>query len=167
MTIAQTTEQTENQLRNAGFAKKADPVTFGQALATKYWMARKSGHVADAEALSAQAEAMIIDLGPEPVEAPEVAQVETDVMSAVLDERGARYGTFEGHAQVAQELKAVVSSSLAARGKVLAPDQAEALDMIMHKVARIINGDPNYDDSWVDICGYSQLIVDRLRGKVR
>ena len=35
--------------------------------------------------------------------------------------------------------------------------------MICHKLGRIINGDPNYDDSWLDIAGYAQLIVNRLR----
>ena len=34
--------------------------------------------------------------------------------------------------------------------------------MIAHKIGRILNGDPNYLDSWIDIVGYAQLIVDRL-----
>ena len=84
-----------------------------------------------------------------------------------LTERGARYGTFVGHAEVTQHLKAYYREQLAIRGKVLAPDQYEAMDMIMHKVGRIVNGDPDYDDSWVDIAGYAQLIADRLRGVVR
>ena len=41
-------------------------------------------------------------------------------------------------------------------------DQLEALDMIFSKIARIINGDPNYADSWHDIAGYAKLIDDRL-----
>ena len=41
----------------------------------------------------------------------------------------------------------------------------EALDMIFHKIGRIGNGDPFYDDSWIDICGYSQLVVDELHGE--
>ena len=84
-----------------------------------------------------------------------------------LTERGARYGTFVGHAEVTQHLKAYYREQLAIRGKVLAPDQYEAMDMIMHKVGRIVNGDPDYDDSWVDIAGYAQLVADRLRGVVR
>jgi hypothetical protein len=36
--------------------------------------------------------------------------------------------------------------------------------MICHKIARILNGDPNYADSWVDIAGYAQLVADRLLG---
>jgi hypothetical protein len=88
-------------------------------------------------------------------------------VDAILDERGSRYGPFVGHAAVTQQLKEVVIRHLYHRGKALAPDQQEALDMIFHKIGRIINGDPNYDDSWVDIAGYAQLVADRLQGKER
>jgi hypothetical protein len=87
----------------------------------------------------------------------------TDV-DQILDERGSKYGTFEGHAAISQSLKLVVRTNLMARNKTLSLDQMEALDMIMHKVARIINGDPNYSDSWVDIAGYAKLISDKLEG---
>lgn len=43
-----------------------------------------------------------------------------------------------------------------------ASDMREALDMICHKMARILNGDPNYRDSWVDIAGYAMLVANRL-----
>ena len=49
----------------------------------------------------------------------------------------------------------------------LAADQIEALDMIFHKIGRIINGDPDYVDSWVDIAGYAKLVADRLQGVER
>jgi hypothetical protein len=45
----------------------------------------------------------------------------------------------------------------------LPPLYKEALEMVQHKVARILNGDPGYIDNWVDICGYSQLVVGWLR----
>ena len=38
----------------------------------------------------------------------------------------------------------------------------EALEMIVHKIARIVNGDPNYIDNWIDICGYSKLVIDEI-----
>lgn len=85
----------------------------------------------------------------------------------VLAERGARYGAFVGHAEVTQTLKRVISYQLALRKKTLADDQQETLDMICHKVGRIINGDPDYADSWVDIAGYAKLVSDRLQGLVR
>lgn len=66
-----------------------------------------------------------------------------------------------------QDLKKVVRLHLVARNKKLADDQQEALDMIFHKVGRIVNGDPDYADSWHDIAGYAKLIDDRLNGNAR
>jgi len=53
------------------------------------------------------------------------------------------------------------------RRKALAHDQQEALDMICHKIGRILNGDPDYADNWHDIAGYAQLVADRLNGTER
>lgn len=47
----------------------------------------------------------------------------------------------------------------------LAPDQKEALEMLAHKIGRILNGDPDYADSWDDIAGYATLVANRLKGK--
>lgn len=85
----------------------------------------------------------------------------------ILTERGDRYGLFVHHAQLSQKLKVIVSDGLLQRGKTLADDQQEALDMICHKIARVINGDADYADSWVDIAGYAQLVADRLQGTTR
>jgi hypothetical protein len=89
------------------------------------------------------------------------------MIGEILDERGKRYGTFVGHAEVSQQLKTVMNDALMQRDKDLTNDQYEALDMIAHKIARIINGDPNYADSWIDIAGYAQLVADRLQGVER
>lgn len=91
----------------------------------------------------------------------------TDTITQTLTDRGTRYGPFVGHAEVTQRLKRVMAEELAKRGKPLADDQWEALEMIAHKIGRIINGDPDYDDSWVDIAGYAKLVSDRLQGTVR
>jgi hypothetical protein len=79
-----------------------------------------------------------------------------------LDERGARYGSFKGHAEVTQKLKQMFQVELKRREKFLPPVQQEAVDMIFHKLGRIVNGDANYIDSWRDIVGYTQLVVDEL-----
>jgi transposase len=84
-----------------------------------------------------------------------------------LDERGKRYGLFVGQAEASQELKAVMYRILTDRNTPMAPDQREAMEMICHKMARIMNGDPNYSDSWHDIAGYAKLVADRLEGKLR
>jgi hypothetical protein len=39
--------------------------------------------------------------------------------------------------------------------------------MIAHKIGRIVNGDPDHVDSWVDIAGYAQLVADELQGVER
>lgn len=88
-------------------------------------------------------------------------------VDAVLAERGSRYGLFKDHAEVTQSLKAIFKAKMGAKWDFLADDQRESLEMIAHKLGRIINGDPNYSDSWTDIAGYAQLVADRLDGKVR
>jgi len=85
------------------------------------------------------------------------------MITEILDERGKRYGKFKDHAEISQRLKYVVRD----RRDVLLDDQREALEMICHKIARILNGDPNYADSWIDIAGYAQLVADRLQGVER
>lgn len=83
-----------------------------------------------------------------------------------LQERGSRYGSFVTHAKITYELKEVVATALVMQDKELDYDQREALDMIFHKIGRIINGDPNYADSWHDIAGYATLVEKRLNGEV-
>jgi hypothetical protein len=80
-----------------------------------------------------------------------------------LNERGKRYGSFSGHARVSQRLKTILDEELEIRSKLLSMVQEEALDMIFHKIGRIVNGDANYIDSWRDIVGYAQLVVDELK----
>lgn len=88
----------------------------------------------------------------------------------ILSDRGKRYGSFQGHAAISQSLQKVVADGFAKRGdgktiEDMTPSQREALFMILHKVARIVNGDFNYDDSWRDIAGYATLVVNELEGK--
>ena len=87
-------------------------------------------------------------------------------LNAVLAERGARYGKFLDHALITQEIKRVFAFQTEALSMMdprdLDADQQEALDMIAHKIGRILAGDPNYADSWADIAGYAQLVANRL-----
>ena len=91
----------------------------------------------------------------------------TNDLNQILTERGTRYGKFVTHARISQSLKLVIADQLEARPLLLTADQQEALEMICHKIARIINGDPDYADSWTDIAGYAQLVADRLKGVER
>lgn len=85
-------------------------------------------------------------------------------VSAILKERGTKYGNYLEQCTISQKLKGVMVDSL--KGKVLSPDQADALEMISVKIARIINGDPNYADNWHDIAGYATLVANRLDGQL-
>lgn len=79
-----------------------------------------------------------------------------------LKERGESYGDFSTQAQYAQGFKSIAMRSPNWNAKVMADDQREALDMIFNKISRILNGDPNFHDSWHDIVGYAKLVADRL-----
>lgn len=96
----------------------------------------------------------------EPVEVQDV-----NTIDSILEERGSRYGIFKDHAAVTQRIKREINNALGDRA--LAYDQFEALDMIAHKIGRIVNGDPDYIDSWDDIAGYAKLVADRLRGDAK
>jgi len=93
-------------------------------------------------------------------------EADTDV-DVILDERASNYGTFFDNARVTQRLKAVAHQFAGQNNKTFDADQAEALDMIFTKIGRILNGDSNHIDSWIDIAGYATLVADRLQGKSR
>lgn len=82
-------------------------------------------------------------------------------LHAMLDERGSRYGKFVDHAACTQDLKRIIYDRI--KDKSLRADQLEALEMIAHKIGRIVCGDPDYENSWRDIAGYATLVADRLK----
>jgi len=90
-----------------------------------------------------------------------------DPVDVTLDARAVDYGKFIEGAEVMQMLKRVVQNALSNRDKVLAHDQAESMDMIIHKIGRIVNGNPDVVDHWLDIAGYAKLVADRLEGRIR
>ena len=83
---------------------------------------------------------------------------------ATLNERAKNYGLFIDQAGLSQRLKAIVRVHNGWNN--LEADQKEALEMVLHKVARIVNGNPEYVDSWHDIAGYVTLVEERLKGNV-
>jgi hypothetical protein len=84
----------------------------------------------------------------------------TDNIDVLLAERGKVHGDYTEHAQITQDLKQVVYK--ARNWSVLSPVQREALDMLTHKMGRILAGDPNHRDHWDDISGYSRLAAERV-----
>lgn len=85
-----------------------------------------------------------------------------------LKERGRRYGSLKGHGRITQALKEAMHNFVRYEDDQTRPwdklsdDKKEALDMIAHKIGRILNGDPEYKDSWHDIIGYAKLVDDTL-----
>lgn len=77
-----------------------------------------------------------------------------------LNERGARYGKFKDVASTTQQLMSIVECGT--NYEHLNAEQKTSLFMICNKMARIVNGDPNYIDNWRDVSGYSLLIVNEL-----
>ena len=103
----------------------------------------------------------------------------TDTTAQIIAERGERYGNFADHAQITHMIKDICKGSdpapmtsragarVASRWDMMEVDQREALEMIAHKLGRILNGDPNYSDSWADIAGYARLVADRLDAEAK
>lgn len=81
-------------------------------------------------------------------------------IAATLEERGNRYGSFDEHARITQSLKRAMADS--PNWAKLTDAQRESLEMVAHKMGRILNGDPNYHDSWHDMIGYTKLVADTL-----
>lgn len=89
----------------------------------------------------------------------------TTTTESLITERGSRYGKFKDGADIMQSLKDTMRDVDSWNN--LTASQKEALDMIQHKIGRILNGDPTYDDSWKDIAGYATLIVNELNGEIK
>jgi len=83
----------------------------------------------------------------------------TDIKD-VLEERANSHGDFSFVATVAQELKHTLRLAGYAS---LEPWQTEALDMIVSKIARILAGNADEPDHWLDIEGYARLARERIK----
>lgn len=81
-------------------------------------------------------------------------------MKEILEARGKKYGPFPSHATITQGIKNQFKMTRAWDKMPL--DMKESLEMIAHKIGRILNGDPFYRDSWDDIAGYALLVAENL-----
>lgn len=77
-----------------------------------------------------------------------------------LAQRANTHGDFRDNSAISQEIKKIIFTSPNAGS--FTPPQAEALDMIAHKIARICCGDFNEVDHWLDISGYSTLVCKAI-----
>lgn len=85
-----------------------------------------------------------------------------DQLEATIIDRKQRYGDFYDVSVTSQGLKNVMIKS--PNWKELSPDKKEALEMVVHKISRILNGDPEFKDSWLDIAGYIFRAIENLKG---
>lgn len=83
-------------------------------------------------------------------------------VNQTLATRGQNYGKFSGVAEIEQGFKTLLRA--APNWDKLSADKKSALEMIVHKMARVLNGNPEYSDSWHDIAGYAKLIENELTG---
>jgi hypothetical protein len=98
------------------------------------------------------------------------------MIEETLKERGDNYGNFHTQANLTQTLITIITqhyNSIQAnavdadvRVAPMPHFMMESIHMICHKLARIANGNPYYADSWHDIGGYSQLVVQILESQV-
>lgn len=84
----------------------------------------------------------------------------TQDINETLKERGSNYGEFYEHARITQNIKDAMRDS--PNWGNLSPKMKEALEMVAHKMGRILNGNPNFHDSWHDIIGYTKLVEQDL-----
>ena len=83
-------------------------------------------------------------------------------ITALLSERGKTHGDFTIHAGITQELKDTMRLYNEEKWRnVLTSPMRESLEMIAHKIGRILAGDPNFRDHWDDIAGYATLVAER------
>lgn len=83
-----------------------------------------------------------------------------DKHEAILGARGNTHGTFSESARFVQGVKERMHKT--PNWYLLPSFQQEALDMIVHKMGRILYGNPAYLDHWDDIIGYTKLVTKEL-----
>lgn len=81
-------------------------------------------------------------------------------VDAIVAERGKSYGDYRTQALIAQTLKDMFRDCPGWQN--LEHIQRESLDMIACKASRILNGNPDHLDSWVDIAGYATIVATRI-----
>lgn len=89
---------------------------------------------------------------------------EQRVVGQILAERPSKHGEFEENARATWRAMEVWQAER--NWPKLSTGQRHAIYMISHKVARILAGDPNEPDHWLDIEGYAKCVSDRLASPV-
>lgn len=84
----------------------------------------------------------------------------------LLADRRKTHGDYHAHASYTQDIKRVIRKAeqeRTMRGDMpLIDTEREALEMIAHKIGRILAGKSDFKDHWDDIAGYAQLVARDL-----
>ena len=94
------------------------------------------------------------------IKASETPQKLIPSVQYTLAKRGKTHGDFKENSEISQCLKEVLRSGK--NWEDLSYPQKEALEMIFHKISRIVSGNPNEPDHWQDIAGYATLVENIL-----
>lgn len=78
----------------------------------------------------------------------------------LLDVRERTHGNYPEQTVTAQGLKYLIRS--APNWEAMTPAMRESLEMICTKIARILHGDPSFEDAWIDVAGYAELVRKTL-----
>ena len=82
----------------------------------------------------------------------------------IIIDRESTHGPYELQADIATEIVSAMNGDYCFFCDL--PNQHQhALTMIATKLSRIITGDHNHEDHWVDIQGYCERVLELLREK--
>jgi len=88
-------------------------------------------------------------------------EIKNSSSAELTSERGKTHGNFSDHARITRRLKHIMVEEQVLRHRRGQPalnyQQCEALDMIAHKIGRIIAGEASFQDHWDDIAGYAHI----------
>ncbi len=85
---------------------------------------------------------------------------ESDERLAVLKDREKHYGSYTSMAKLHNKLQRAIRTH--ENFESLPNEIKLSLEMILHKVARCVNGDYKHRDNFIDIQGYSALALESL-----
>jgi hypothetical protein len=81
-------------------------------------------------------------------------------LEQILQDREADYGQFSMLAKLSQNLKEVVQRQY--NWAEMPSNHKESIEMILHKISRLINGNSHKADTWLDIAGYATLVASTI-----
>lgn len=80
------------------------------------------------------------------------------IHSEIIPNRDHQHGGVESVGEISQRIKSAMR--LGKNWNDLSPGRQESLDMIAHKIARILSGnDPHDSEHWIDLIGYGHAAM--------